>query len=120
MRETYTYDADGNRLSELIEEDPDGDGTPDSITRFTYTYDADGNRLSRVFEDDPDGDGSFDPLWLLDEAHRIQSRAPLTPTTPMESRYPSYMKEIRMRTARRIQTPFAPTPTTSMATCYRM
>jgi YD repeat-containing protein len=49
---TYTYDADGNLLTESF--DSDGDGEPNRI--FTYTYDVDGNKLTFSFDSDGDGE----------------------------------------------------------------
>ena len=48
---TYTYDSNGNRLSQTT--DSDGDGNTDSIR--TYTYDSDNNTLSESFDNDADG-----------------------------------------------------------------
>jgi YD repeat-containing protein len=50
-RTTYTYDANGNVLSE--EGDHNADGTVDS--RTTYTYDANGNLLSEEWDGNADG-----------------------------------------------------------------
>ena len=47
---TYTYDADGNQLTES--EDSNGDGDADSIK--IYTYDADGNQLTRSRDENAD------------------------------------------------------------------
>jgi hypothetical protein len=55
---TYTYDADGNMLTES--DDNDADGLPDDIT--TYTYDANGNRLtSRQLN----GDGVMQSIYTV-------------------------------------------------------
>ena len=56
--EAYTYDADGNRLTESLDSDADGDA--DSIK--TYTYDADGNRLTE--SKDTNGDGGADSIKI--------------------------------------------------------
>ena len=55
---TYTYDADGNQLTES--EDTNGDGDADSIT--TYTYDTDGNQLTK--SEDTNGDGGADSIKI--------------------------------------------------------
>ena len=54
FRFTYTYDADGNKLTH--EEDEDADGTPN--IRTTWTHDADGNMLTVENDDDADGTGN--------------------------------------------------------------
>ena len=55
---TYTYDADGNQLTES--EYTSGDGDADSIT--TYTYDTDGNQLTE--SEDTNGDGDADSIKI--------------------------------------------------------
>ncbi len=55
---TYTYDADGNQLTES--EYTNGDGDADSIT--TYTYDTDGNQLTK--SEDTNGDGGADSIKI--------------------------------------------------------
>jgi len=54
--DTYTYDANGNLLTETFDTDADGD--PNEI--YTYTYDANGNQLTYTY-DRPSG-GT--PYWI--------------------------------------------------------
>ncbi|MCF6235867.1 MAG: Ig-like domain-containing protein [Gammaproteobacteria bacterium] len=56
---TYTYDANGNELTNSY--DGDGNGTADTI--FTSSYDAKGNRLT--YSRDEDGDGTVDSTSAL-------------------------------------------------------
>lgn len=49
--ETFTYDAAGNLIRSVY--DNDGDGTADRI--FTFAYDAAGNRILEAFDFDGDG-----------------------------------------------------------------
>ena len=58
-RTMYTYDDQGNLLSE--ERDYGDDGTVDSRTVFTYTYDDQGSQLSA--EMDYAGDGTVDSRY---------------------------------------------------------
>ena len=49
--DTYTCDADGNRLTTT--RDNGDDGTPDSL--YAYTYDADGRQLTWAYDTGADG-----------------------------------------------------------------
>jgi hypothetical protein len=74
LRRTFTYDADGNRLT--WEVDYGADGTVDS--RSTYTYDDDGNTLTA--EADNDGDGTVETRCTYDppcppEVHRDRDQS---------------------------------------------
>jgi serralysin len=53
---SYTYDGNGNRITE--ENDKDADGTPDSL--IYYTYNGNGNMLTK--KDDTDANGSIDAI----------------------------------------------------------
>jgi serralysin len=57
---TYTYDADGNRISAVFEEYALPDGTLEARSTFTSTYDENGHLLQNVVERDSGGDGTID------------------------------------------------------------
>ena len=53
---TYTYDANGNRLTQS--NDSDADGNPNQV--YTSTYDANNNQLTNSY--DSDADGNFNSI----------------------------------------------------------
>jgi hypothetical protein len=75
--QSYTYDPDGNMLSESIDQlNADGasliDGVPED-TR-THTYDADGNRLTMEAVFDSDSDGMVDETYALNYSYNPDGR----------------------------------------------
>jgi hypothetical protein len=66
--QSYTYDADGNMISESLDQlNADGESLIDGASEDTrtYTYDADGNRLTMDVIFDSDSDGIVDETYSL-------------------------------------------------------
>ena len=63
-RYTYTYDTNGNVLTEEV--DYDADGTVDKLNSWTYTYDSDGNMLSEERDYGADGTGAERHTYTYD------------------------------------------------------
>ncbi len=56
----FTYDGNGNNLTNVYEEDSNADGTIDYRSTYTATYREDGRRLDEIFTVDSDADGAHD------------------------------------------------------------
>ena len=60
--DTYTYDANGNRL--MWSSDTNGDGVPNNI--YNYTYDANGNQLTFSYDNNADGIANSITTYIYD------------------------------------------------------
>jgi hypothetical protein len=80
---TSTYDADGNALSKLTENDINGDGVIDARQKFEMTYDTEHRVVTDHIQLDNDGDGSFEYSSRSLHVYNIAG-SPRTETTEID------------------------------------